>query len=169
MIDSGIVIKKAIKRIADEYDFDVETIEKAIQDSEDSLDLDLMVKEGIFCFRGPNQDVKYDNASLCLSGKILSQAGVAKILIPLICERIRQWDHEEINELLSLLKKVIFIMELNPDAYPGLKSCSIDPAELPTEPIPKDLEGVWAMDKHGRCLVGIDANRIVHVDDIRKK
>ncbi len=172
MIDNGIVIKKAIRRIADEYELDIEDVEHAIDGSEEPLELDRMVDEGIFCFRGPNDDVKYDNASICLSHKILSNTGVAKAIIPVICDRIRQWDHEDIDHLLSLLKQVITIMELNPDSYPGLKSCSIDPRELPSESIPADIDDsydIWAMDKKGMCLVGIDANRVIHIDDIRKE
>ena len=171
MIDHGIVIEKAIWKIAEEYDIDVEVVEKAITFSEEPLDLDTLVTEGIFCFRGPNDNIKYDNASLCLSNKIISNIGVAKVLIALMCERIRQWDHEDINVLLSLLKKVVAIMELNPDEYPGLQACAINPAELPSEKIPEDLDDnyyVWAMDKKGMCLVGIDANRLMHVDDMRK-
>jgi hypothetical protein len=171
MIDHGIVIEKAIWKIADEYDIDIEVVENAINFSEESLDLNTLVTEGIFCFRGPNDNVKYDNASICLSNKILSNIGVAKVLISLMCERIRKWDHEDINVLLSLLKKVVTIMELNPDEYPGLQACSINPAELPSEKIPEDIDDnyyVWAMDKKGMCLVGIDANRLMHIDDIRK-
>ncbi|MDK2826386.1 hypothetical protein SAMN04488589_0386 [Methanolobus vulcani] len=171
MIDNGIVIEKAIWRIADEYGFDVRTVEDAINFSEVPLDLEKLVGEGIFCFRGPSENVKYDNASICLSNKILANKGVAQILIPLICNRIRNWDHEDIEVLLSDLKKVITIMELNPDDYPGLQKCSIDPKDLPSEKIPDDIKEkcqVWAMDKKGMCLVGIDANKLMHIDDIRK-
>jgi hypothetical protein len=170
MIDYGIVIEKAIWKIADEYGFDVRTVEDAINFSEVPLDLEKLISEGIFCFRGPNDDVKYDNASVCLSGKILANPGVAKILIPIICERIRNWDHEDITVLLSDLKKVIAIMELNPDEYPGLQECSIKPENLPGEKIPDDVKGkchVWSMDKKGMCLVGIDANKLMHIDEIR--
>ncbi|WP_242492656.1 hypothetical protein [Methanolobus psychrotolerans] len=171
MIDNGIIIEKAIRRIADEYGFDIGTVENALIFSDESLDIDAMVSEGIFCFRGPNDNVKYDNASICVSNKILSNTKVAKTLIPLIGERIRKWDHEDISVLLSLLKKVVTIMELNPDEYPCLQACSINPAELPSEKIPKDIGErycIWAMDKKGMCLVGIDANRMMHIDDIRK-
>jgi hypothetical protein len=171
VIDNNIVIEKAIRRIADEYGVDIKTVESAINTSEVPLNLEKLVSEGIFCFRGPSEDVKYGNAALCLSNKILANAGVAKRLIPLICERIRNWDHEDIEELLSELQKVITIMELNPDEYPGLQKCSIDPKDLPGEKIPDDIKekcDVWAMDKKGMCLVGIDANRLMHIDEIRK-
>ena len=171
MIDNGIVIEKAILRIAEDYGFDVSTVENAIRSSEVPLDLEKLIKEGIFCFRGPNDNVKYDNAAHCLSNKILSNPGVAGSLIPIICERIRNWDHEDIRVLLSQLKKVIIIMELNPDAYPGLRECSITPEELPSEKVPEDVEKkchVWSMDKKGMCLVGIDANKLMHIDEIRK-
>lgn len=172
MIDNGIVIEKAIRRIADEYGFDVKTVENAIVSSENPLDIDQLVSEGIFCFRGPNDNVKYDNASICLSHKILANPGVAKNLIPLICNDIRNWDHEDINVLLGSLKKVISIIELNPDAYPDIKVCCIDPASLPSEKVPDDISDryqVWAMDKKGMCLVGVDANQIIHIDGIRRK
>lgn len=171
MIDNNIVIEKAIRRIADEYGVDIKTVESAINTSEVPLNLEKLVSEGIFCFRGPSEDVKYGNAALCLSNKILANAGVAKILIPLICDRIRNWDHENIEVLLSDLQKVITIMELNPDEYPGLQECSIDPNDLPGEKIPDDIKDkcdVWAMDKKGMCLVGIDANKLMHIDEIRK-
>ncbi|MDG6243871.1 MAG: hypothetical protein QCH31_05710 [Methanolobus sp.] len=172
MIDNGIVIEKAIRRIADDYDLDIATVESAINSSEEPLDLDAMVSEGIFCFRGPNDNVKYDNASICLANRILSNIGVAKILIPILCKRIRMWDHEDINILFSLLIKIVAIMELNPDQYPGLKSCSIDPEDLPSEAIPDDAGNscrIWAMDKKGMCLIGTDANRLAHIDDIKKQ
>ena len=171
MIDNGIVIEKAIKRIAEEYGIDIETVQKAIYTSEVALDLEKMVSEGIFCFRGPSEDVKYGNAALCLSNKILANTGVARVLIPLIRERIRSWNHEDIEVLLSDLKKVITVMELNPDEYPGLQKCSIDPKDLPGEKIPDDIKekcDVWAMDKKGMCLVGVDANKLMHIDEIRK-
>lgn len=171
MIDHGIVIEKAIRRIADEYDLDVEAVENAITFSEKPLDLDTLVGEGIFCFRGPNDNVKYDNASICLSNKILANTGVAKNTLSILCERIKQWDHGNIDDLLSLLKRTVTIMELNPDEYPGLRSCSIDPEKLPSEEIPFDIAGryqIWAMDKKGMCLVGTDANKVIHINDIRQ-
>jgi len=171
LIDNSIVIEKAIMKIADEYDLDIGVVKNAISDSENPLDLDIMVSEGIYCFRGPNEDVKHDNASICLSHKILANTGVGKTLIPLICERVRNWDHEDINVLFSLLQKIVTIMEQNPEEYQGLQACSISPAELPSEEIPEviaDGHYVWAMDKKGMCLVGIDANRLIHIDDLRK-
>lgn len=171
MIDNHIVIEKAIGRIADAYCLDLMTVRKAIFDSRNPPDLEKMVDEGIFCFRGPNNEVRYDNASICLSNKILANREVAKALLPEVCSRIMNWDKEDVNVLLADLKKAVSIMELNPDDYPGLASCGLDIEHLPSEKIPSDIEGrfrVWAMDKKGMCLVGIDANRVMHADDIRK-
>ncbi|MDW7732407.1 MAG: hypothetical protein SCH66_08260 [Methanolobus sp.] len=171
MIDNSVVIEKAINRIAGAYELDVATVRKAIFDSENPPDLEKMVDEGIFCFRGPNNEVRYDNASICLSNKILANKEVAKALLPEVCSRIRNWGKEDVNALLADLKKAVSIMELNPDDYPGLASCGLDIENLPSEKIPGDIEGkyrVWAMDKKGMCLVGIDANKVMHVDDIRK-
>ena len=171
-MDHDIVIEKAIERIAEAYSFDVVFVRKAIYGSDKPLDLEKMVGEGIFCFRGPNNEIRYDNASICLSNKILSNTGVAKALLPEVCARIRDWDKEEINVLLADLKKAISIMELNPDDLPGFASCGMDIENLPSEKIPEDLEGkfrIWAMDKKGMCLIGIDANKVMHVDDIRKE
>ncbi|WP_406657856.1 hypothetical protein V7O62_04675 [Methanolobus sp. ZRKC2] len=170
-MDDNIVIEKAIKRIAEAYCFDIGTVRNAIYESKDSLDLKKMVSEGIFCFRGPNNEIRYDNASICLSNKILANTDVAKVLLPEICARIRHWDKEDINVLFADMKKAISIMELNPDDFPGFDSCGLDINSLPSEKIPLDIEAkhrIWAMDKKNMCLVGIDANKIMHVDDIRK-
>ncbi|TGC11476.1 hypothetical protein [Methanolobus halotolerans] len=170
-MDSTIVIEKAIKRIADTYDIDVSTVSKAIYEPEGPLDLESMVDEGIFCFRGPDNEIKYDNASICLSNKILANKDVSKNLLSTIYSRVSNWDKEDMNVLLADLKRIVSIMELNPDAYPCLSSCDLDVGNLPSERIPDDIKGkydVWAMDKKGMCLVGIDANKVIHIDDIRK-
>ncbi|WP_406661138.1 hypothetical protein V7O66_01040 [Methanolobus sp. ZRKC3] len=169
-MDQNIVIEGAIKTIAEEYDFDVKIVRYAASNSEVPMDLVKMVDEGIYCFRGPNDNIRYGNASLCLSNKILRNSGVAKILLPLICDRINDWDRENIEDLLSLLKKSISIMELNPDTYPGFESCGIDPENFPTEKIPdglSDKHKVWAMDKKGMCLVGDEADQLIHIDELR--
>jgi len=170
-VDQNIVIDGAIESIAEEYDFDIRTVKDAISNSEPPLDLIKMVDEGIYCFRGPNDDIRYCNASICLSNKILRNPGVARSLLPIICDRVDKWDHENIEVLLSLLKKSISIMELNPDTYPGFDSCGIDPENFPTEPIPGGLDKnyrVWAMDKKGMCLVGDEADKIIHINQLRK-
>lgn len=170
-MDTGILIDKAVKRIAGVYGFNVDDVEKAISESESPLDLPKMVDEGIYCFRGPDAEIRYENASICLSNKILANPGVAKSLLPIICSRVSQWDREDINNLLSILRQAVSIMELNPDCYIGLKSCCIDINHLPSEDIPADIGSryrIWAMDKKGMCLVGVDANRLTHIDDIRR-
>ncbi|MDP2217957.1 MAG: hypothetical protein Q8J68_11805 [Methanolobus sp.] len=168
-MDTGVLIEKAIKMIADVYDLEAADVKKAISGSEYPLDLPTMVDEGIYCFRGPDDEVRYENASLCLSNKILANPGVAKALLPVICSRVMQWDREDVNELLLLIRQAVSIMELNPDCYKG--SCFIDINGLPSEDIPEDLGSkcrIWAMDKRGMCLVGIDADQVMHVDDMRK-
>jgi len=167
---TDILIEAAIKKIADIYNLEISDVKKAISDSEYPLDLPRMVDEGIYCFRGHDNEIRYENASICLSDKILANPGIAKILLTVICSRIDQWDREDIHELLSLLRQAICIMELNPDCYIGLSSCCIDINDLPSEDIPADLGGkcrIWAMDKKGMCLVGIDADQVMHLDDLK--
>jgi uncharacterized protein YjeT (DUF2065 family) len=169
-VDQYIVIEGAIKTIAEEYDFDYEVVKNAISKSDPPMDLVKMVDEGIFCFMGPNDNIRYCNASICLSNKILRNAGVAQVLLPLMCDRIDNWDRENIQYLLQLLKKSISIMELNPDTYPGFDSCGIDPENLPTEAIPNDVASnhkIWAMDKKGMCLVGDEADQIISIEELR--
>lgn len=169
-MDTCILIEKAVQRIADVYDLDRDKVEKAISESELPLDLPRMIDEGLYCFRGPDDEVRYENASICLSSKILANPGVAKVLLSSVRSRMDQWDREDINDLLSLLRKAVSIMELNPDLYvvPG---SYIDINHLPSEHIPEDVNSkcrIWAMDKKGVCLVGIDADRLMHIDDVRK-
>jgi hypothetical protein len=170
-MDADLLIRKAIKKIADVYNFDVADVEKAVSGSECPPDLPKMVDEGIYCFRGPDDEVRYENASVCLSNNILANPGVARILLPVICSRVRQWNREDIHELLFLLRQAISIMELNPDSYTGQSSCCISINSIPSEDIPADLRGkysIWAMDKKGMCLVGVDADQVMHADDIRR-
>lgn len=145
-------------------------IRNAIYELGEPLDLVKMVEEGIFCFRGPDDEVRYDNASICLSNKILTNRDVADAILKVIYSRIRNWDREDVNVLLSDLKKAISIMELNPDDYPGFASCGLDIEKIPSENVPGDIEDrchVWAMDKQGMCLVGADADRIRSVYELR--
>jgi len=169
-MDTCILIEKAVKRIADVYDLDRDKVEKAISGSEFPLDLPGMVDEGLYCFRGPDDEVRYENASICLSNKILANPGVARVLLSSIRSRIDQWDREDINDLLSLLRQAVSIMELNPDFY-AVPGSYIDIDHLPSERIPEDVNTkcrIWSMDKKGVCLVGIDADRLMYIDDVRK-
>lgn len=170
-MDYSIIIEKAISRIASTYDLGIPLVREAIYGSEKPLDLEKMIDEGIFCFRGPDDNIRSDNASICLSGKILADRDVAGALLPVLCSRVMNWDREDIHVLCSDLKRIVSIMEFNPDGYPDVPSCELDISNLPSEKIPGDLRDrgdIWAMDKKGMCLVGIDANRVMHVDDIRK-
>jgi len=73
-------------------------------------------------------------------------------------ERIDAWDHENIRDLLDILGQI-----------PQSMSDRIDYSDLPTEAIPAGLEAypIWAMDKHGRCLVGETADKIEEIEEIR--
>ncbi|MCQ6962238.1 hypothetical protein [Methanolobus chelungpuianus] len=169
-MDNCILIEKAVRRIADAYDLDLDKVEKAIYGSEFPLDLPGMMDDGLYCFRGPDDEVRYDNASICLSNRILANPGVARVLLSSIRSRMDQWDREDINDLLSLLRQAVSIMELNPDFY-TVPGSYIDINHLPSERIPEDVNAryrIWSMDKKGVCLVGIDADRLMHIDDIRK-
>lgn len=169
-MDTDILVEKAVRRIADIYDFDVDRVKKAISESECPLDLPGMIDEGLYCFRGPDSEIRYENASICLSNKILANPGVSKNLLSSISSRIRQWDREDMNDLLSFLKQAISIMELNPDCYTGMKQY-LDISGLPSEYIPEDISRrcrIWSMDKKGVCLVGIDADQLMHIDDVKK-
>ncbi|MGB3908080.1 MAG: hypothetical protein WBL02_06570 [Methanomethylovorans sp.] len=170
-MDKCMVIDKAIKRIANDYDLTVDIVMKAIEGSRFPLDFDRMVEEGSFCFRGPDDESKADNASICLASKILANKGVQEHILPVICNRINAWDHENIEDLLSLLQKAISIMELNPDDHPQMKICGLDIEHLPSENIQaiRPTCRIWAMDKKGMCLTGTDANEMVHIDDIPRE
>lgn len=161
-----MVIDKAIQRIANDYDLTLDTVKKAIEDSRYPLDFDRMVEEGSFCFRGPDDESRADNASICLASKILSNKGVEENILPIICNRIKAWDHEDIEDLLKLLRKMVSILELNPEDHPSLEMCGLNINCLPSESIPRNISTgyrVWAMDKKGMCLVGDDANEVIHI------
>ncbi len=171
-MDTEILTEKAIKRIADIYGFDVVDIKKAIAGSDSPLDLPRMIEEGVYCFRGPDDEVRYENAAMCLSNKILANPGVARVLLPIIWSRAQQWDREDISELFTHIRNVVSIMELNPDCYAGQDTCMIDTSSLPSEKIPLDItkeQRIWAMDKKGMCLTGTDADRIVNIKELYNK
>lgn len=167
-----MVIDKAIKRIANDYDLTTDTVKKAVEDSRYPLDFHRMAEEGSFCFRGPDDESRADNASICMASRILSNKGVQEYILPVICNRIKAWDHEDIQDLLELLRKMISIMELNPEDHPPMETCGLDIDHLPSEEIPKNIKPgyrIWAMDKKGMCLVGSDANEVIHIDSIPRK
>ena len=171
-MDKCMVIGKAIERIANDYDLTIDTVKKAIDKSRFPLDFDRMVEEGSFCFRGPDDESKADNASICMASKILANKGVQEHILPIICKRIEAWDHENIEDLLDTIRKIISIMELNPEDHTLIETCVLDINNLPSEVIPKDMiphYRIWAMDKKGMCLVGDDANKVVHIDNIPRK
>jgi hypothetical protein len=168
-MDKCMVIDKAIKRIANDYDLTADAVMEAIEGSRYPLDFDRMVEEGSFCFRGPDDESKADNASICLASKILSNKGMQEYILPIICSRIRAWDHENIEDLLNLLRKAVSIMELNPEDHPAMETCGLDIGHLPSEEIPGNiLPGyrIWSMDKKGMCLVGSDANQVITIEHV---
>lgn len=167
-----MVVDKAIERIANDYDLTTDTVKKAIEKSRFPLDFDRMVEEGTFCFRGPDEESKTDNASICMASKILANKGVQEYILPIVCNRIKLWDHENIEYLLAMIRKMISIMELNPEDHPLMETCILDIDKLPSEDIPKDIipgYRIWAMDKKGMCLVGDDANEVIHIDNILRQ
>lgn len=167
-----MVIDKAIKRIANDYDLTTDIVKQAIEGSRYPLDFCRMVEEGSFCFRGPDDESRADNASICMASKILSNKGVQEYVLPIVCKRINEWDHEDIQDLLDLIRKMITIMELNPEDHPPMETCGLDIDHLPSEELPKNIKPgyrIWAMDKKGMCLVGSDANEVIHIDNIPRK
>ncbi len=171
-MDKCMVIDKAIKRIANDYDLTIDIVMEAIKGSRYPLDFDRMVEEGSFCFRGPDDESKADNASICLASKILSNKGVQEHILPIICNRIRTWDHEDIEELLNLLRKAVSIMELNPEDHPPMEACGLDIGHLPSEEIPGNIcpdYRIWAIDKKGKCLVGNDADEVITIEHVLRE
>lgn len=169
IMNKCMVTDKAIERIANDYDLSTYTVKKAIEGSRYPLDFDRMVEEGSFCFRGPDDESRVDNASICLASKILANKGVQEYVLPIVCNRIKAWDHQNIEDLLNLLRKMVSIMELNPEDHPPIEICGLDIDHLPSEDIPKNIRPgyrIWAIDKKGMCLVGNDANEVIHIDDI---
>jgi len=168
-MNKHMVIDKAIKRIANDYDLTTETVQKAIESSRFPLDFDKLIEEGSFCYRGSDEETKTDNASICLAAKILANKGVQEYILPIVCDRIKAWNHENIEDLLALLKKITSIMELNPEDHPPIDTCGLDINHLPSEDIPKHIRHgckIWAMDKKGMCLVGSDANELIHINKL---
>jgi hypothetical protein len=83
---------------------------------------------------------------------------------------IREWDREDVNEilaLLTLLKETSRTWGMTEDlAYYG-----VDMTDLPTEQIPEhhlNTYLIWAVDKRGRALVAAAADEIVGVNDLTK-
>ncbi len=52
IMDKCMVIEKAFKRIANDYDLTIDTVMEAIEGSRYRLDFDRMVEEGRFLFQG---------------------------------------------------------------------------------------------------------------------
>ena len=80
---------------------------------------------------------------------------------------IREWDREDVNELLGLLqllKETARTWGMTDDlAYYG-----VDMTNLPSEEIPDHPTGltVWAVDKRGRALVGAAADENENIQTI---
>lgn len=80
--------------------------------------------------------------------------------------RIEIWDKQDVCELRDMLNTLKNSCKEIPYYRPF--SDRIDMSDLPTEEVPESLTyyPVWAMDKEGRCLVGVDANDIEHAEEI---
>ena len=84
----------------------------------------------------------------------------------MIANEIANWDMNDVRvlrNLISELRASCRETDEDPEAF-------IDMASLPTVEIPVDIDTscpVWAMDVHGRCLVGERADSIETLDEIR--
>ena len=74
---------------------------------------------------------------------------------------IREWDREDVEELLALLTLLKETSRSWGMTW-GLEYYGVDMADLPTEQIPEHptVLTVWAVDKRGRALVGAAADEI---------
>lgn len=80
-----------------------------------------------------------------------------------LIERVNSWDRENVRELKNIIDQ---IAEVERDCG----ASKFDYLFIPTEDIPAGLETypIWAMDKHGRCLVGDNADDIEDLTSIQE-
>ncbi len=78
-------------------------------------------------------------------------------------EMLGQWDGECIDDLVAELNR---IEEFADPAYSSLPHSRNIPEDLKNQ-VEKDYP-IWACDKSGRCLVGRQADKVRHIDKIRK-
>lgn len=76
--------------------------------------------------------------------------------------QIEHWDRDDIRDLRNAIQRLDM---LDPDKQ---WSARVDWANLPSEFIPDTICGypVWAMDRHGLCLVGDAMDGIEHINEI---
>jgi len=80
---------------------------------------------------------------------------------------IREWDREDVNELLGLLQLLKETARSWGMTW-GLEYYGVDMTDLPSEQIPEHPTGltVWAVDKRGRALVGAAADENENIQTI---
>lgn len=82
-----------------------------------------------------------------------------------IAKRVLEWNHEDIENLKTVLDEIPHNLPVDAKFY------GVDMASLPSENIPDDIDTrypVWAMDKHGMCLVGEACDCIESLESIRE-
>ncbi len=150
----------------------IDTVKKAIDKSRFLLILILWSKRVVSALGGQMKNRRLITLLFAWLPKYLLKKEFKSIFCLIICKRIEAWDHENIEHLLDMIRKNISILELNPDDHTLIETCVLDINNLPSEVIPKDMiphYRIWAMDKKGMCLVGDDANKVVHIDNIPRK
>ncbi len=79
-------------------------------------------------------------------------------------EELGSWDGENIEDLVKELDRIEERTDAN---YAGLPHGNNIPEDLRSQ-VEKDLP-IWACDVSGKCLIGDQADKIRHVDQIRKR
>ncbi len=79
-------------------------------------------------------------------------------------EEVGQWDGEKIQDLIDELDRIEETIDAN---YASLPHHDNLPKDL-WDHVEKDYP-IWACDKEGNCLVGEQADKIKHVDKIRRR
>ena len=75
-------------------------------------------------------------------------------------KRIRDWNKEDIHDLISFFQELDKALEKKPNSnYPcAYRDAAINIFDLPSEEVPQnvgEVYPVWAMDKKGNCLMNI--------------
>lgn len=82
-----------------------------------------------------------------------------------IAENINNWDKQDVDQLRDMLADLNNACEregVDPQTL-------VDMADLPSAEIPEGMDTsypVWAIDAHGRCLVGDEANEIETSEEV---
>jgi hypothetical protein len=86
----------------------------------------------------------------------------------IIAREIRAWDMEDISRLVELLAKLDEIVDLADGRVEMQDYVRMD--SLPSAPIPEGVDTaypVWAIDKRGMALVGLGADEVESVEEVR--